>query len=259
MKMNQIGKLTAFVLLLSLLNACTRVEPGNVGVRVDLIGDRGVSVEEVGVGRYAVNPLSTDFYEFPVYTQTRQVSVNFNSSEGSSFTVPLAVEYHFTAGKIGGDNGLFSQYRQSPEVIFDNVISRVISDKFNKEGSTLRSDEIMGEKKSELLQGVTLAVQEEFDPQGIKVTRLSYGGEFIVPDTVKQAIDNVLKAKQATIAAQQEKAQAEAKAAANKALDSSLTPTLMQYKALEKWNGVLPLSTSGGTPFINIKPEAKPE
>jgi regulator of protease activity HflC (stomatin/prohibitin superfamily) len=254
--MNRITKLAAFVFFLVTLNACTRIEPGNVGVRVDLVGKRGVAVEEVGVGRYLFNPLSTDFYEFPVYTQARVMTVNFNSSEGSSFSVPLAIEYNYVPGNVGGDHGLFSQYRQDSETIFNTVITRVVSDKFNKEGSTKRSDEILGERKSELLQEVTLAVQKEFEPQGIKVTRLSYGGEFIVPDTVKQAIDNVLKAKQATIAAQQEKAQAEAKAAANQALDSSLTPSLLKYKELEMWDGKYPLVTNGATPLINITPKA---
>ena len=46
---------------------------------------------------------------------------------------------------------------------------------------------------------------------------------------------------------------AEAQAQANKKLADSITQTLVQYRALEKWNGVLPTVSGGGAvPFINV-------
>ena len=48
-------------------------------------------------------------------------------------------------------------------------------------------------------------------------------------------------------------AEAKGKAEANKLLETSITPELLQLKAIEKWNGALPQVTSSATPFINLK------
>jgi regulator of protease activity HflC (stomatin/prohibitin superfamily) len=45
---------------------------------------------------------------------------------------------------------------------------------------------------------------------------------------------------------------AEAQAKANKLLADSVTPALIQYETMRKWNGFLPQVTSGGVPFINL-------
>jgi len=48
-------------------------------------------------------------------------------------------------------------------------------------------------------------------------------------------------------------ARAEAQATANERLTRSLTPQLVQYEALQKWDGKLPQMTgSGAVPFIQI-------
>lgn len=46
---------------------------------------------------------------------------------------------------------------------------------------------------------------------------------------------------------------AQGKADANRTLQSSITPELIQLKAVEKWDGKLPMSTGGSVPFLNIK------
>ena len=49
-------------------------------------------------------------------------------------------------------------------------------------------------------------------------------------------------------------AAAKGKADANRILQESITPELIQLKAVEKWDGKLPLSTSGNTlPFLELK------
>ena len=47
---------------------------------------------------------------------------------------------------------------------------------------------------------------------------------------------------------------AEAKAKANKLLRESLTPELIRLRSIEKWNGVLPVISSGSaTPIIDVR------
>jgi regulator of protease activity HflC (stomatin/prohibitin superfamily) len=47
---------------------------------------------------------------------------------------------------------------------------------------------------------------------------------------------------------------AKAQAEANRLLQESLTPLLIQNKAIDRWNGSLPQFTGGGAvPFLNLK------
>jgi regulator of protease activity HflC (stomatin/prohibitin superfamily) len=45
---------------------------------------------------------------------------------------------------------------------------------------------------------------------------------------------------------------AQGQARANDALSRSITPILVQYKGIEKWNGILPQVSGGAVPFINL-------
>ena len=58
---------------------------------------------------------------------------------------------------------------------------------------------------------------------------------------------------QATGEAQSALVRAKAEAEANRLIQQSLTPTLVNYRAVDKWNGVLPQVTSGATPFLDLR------
>ncbi len=45
---------------------------------------------------------------------------------------------------------------------------------------------------------------------------------------------------------------AQGQAKANEALSRSISPILVQYKGLEKWDGVLPQVSGGAVPFIDL-------
>ena len=45
---------------------------------------------------------------------------------------------------------------------------------------------------------------------------------------------------------------AQGQAQANDALSKSITPILVQYKGIEKWNGILPQVSGGAVPFIEL-------
>jgi hypothetical protein len=45
---------------------------------------------------------------------------------------------------------------------------------------------------------------------------------------------------------------AEGMAKGNEVLARSISPLLVQYKGIEKWNGVLPQVSGGAYPFVNL-------
>jgi regulator of protease activity HflC (stomatin/prohibitin superfamily) len=42
-------------------------------------------------------------------------------------------------------------------------------------------------------------------------------------------------------------------AKANEAISRSITPILVQYKSIEKWNGILPQVSGGAVPFVDLR------
>lgn len=53
---------------------------------------------------------------------------------------------------------------------------------------------------------------------------------------------------------------AQGQAKANDALSRSITPILVQYKGIEKWNGILPQVSGGAVPFVDLgKMSGSPE
>ena len=46
---------------------------------------------------------------------------------------------------------------------------------------------------------------------------------------------------------------AQGQAKANDALSRSITPILVQYKSVEKWNGILPQVSGGAVPFVDLR------
>jgi hypothetical protein len=45
---------------------------------------------------------------------------------------------------------------------------------------------------------------------------------------------------------------AQGQARANDALSRSISPILVQYKSVEKWNGILPQVSGNAVPFIDL-------
>ena len=98
--------------------------------------------------------------------------------------------------------------------------------------------------------------------------------ELRAPETVMQAINTKNVMQQQALTAQNElqkntfqaqgdsikaagrakaiTAEAEAQAKANELLSASITPTLVQYELMKKWNGQLPQFSGGATPMIQL-------
>ncbi|WEU67372.1 metallophosphoesterase [Xanthomonas phage JGB6] len=67
--MNRIFRSIAVVALALGMVACSKVEPGNIGIRVSNFGERGVQGELVEAGKYVYNGPGYQMYEFPLFKQ----------------------------------------------------------------------------------------------------------------------------------------------------------------------------------------------
>jgi regulator of protease activity HflC (stomatin/prohibitin superfamily) len=267
----------ALIVLLALaLAACGQVRPGHVGIKVNQYGSgAGVSQQALGVGTY-FTPFGTNIIEYPVFTQTYTYSQNanegaasneeftFQDKNGLNISSDIAVSYSVNPDLAPR---LYSKFRVDAAGLVSGQIRNAIRDSLNNRASALGVEEIYGPKKQELLQTVQSDVAEYFKPYGLNIEKLFYAGTIRMPEQVRDQINQRIANEQAALAAQANVATATANAQAkieaakgdaeaNRLIAESIrtNPEIVQLRAIEKWNGVLPTYTGGqgAMPFIGV-------
>jgi regulator of protease activity HflC (stomatin/prohibitin superfamily) len=264
---------------------CEKVEPGWAAVKVNQYGGaRGVQKEPITTGVVWYWRPMHDLYQFPTFTQTANWtkdsqegsegddSVTMNSTEGAAMNTDISLAYHFELEKVPS---IFESFRRDAEGLTHTYVLARIRDHFNRVASTMTASDILGPGKVKFLTDVKIKIKEELDPRGIIVEDISFYGDMRIDERVRQSVNAVIEARQLAERArqqvEQEKAEADkkiqqargvaeskklvadAEAYANRALSESISDRVMQFRSLEKWNGVLPLVIGGSTtPFITI-------
>jgi regulator of protease activity HflC (stomatin/prohibitin superfamily) len=271
-----IGVLLILLVMGLFLLRVTRIEPGHVGVQINLAGNqRGASEIPVRTGWVVYSPLSTEIIEFPTYVQTVKWTkdineghpineeMGFNSKEGMEIFVDVSLSYAIEAAKVPD---FYVKYRVSDMDTFTHGILRdVVRNSLNEVASTYVVEDIYGEKKAEFLHRVQLKIEEKMTPVGVTVQQFGFIGAPRVPAVIATAItakaQAIQKAEQAEAAKKIAEAEGEAKslvtraqgeADANRIRQNSLTPQLLELRRIEnsralidKWNGQLPTVETG--------------
>ncbi|HBX3668466.1 TPA: SPFH/Band 7/PHB domain protein [Klebsiella pneumoniae subsp. pneumoniae] len=259
------------------LVGCDRVEPSNVGIKVNKLGDdKGVG-EVVGVGRYWTG-WNTEVYIFPTFKQmkTYEDAFNFQMSDGTTIGYHIGVAYKVDPTKV---TTVFQTYRKGVDDITDTDLRQKIADALNRLASRMSTDKFIDGGKAELLENALKEIQSDMGPVGIQVISLSYVGRPEYPPTVIESINAKVTANQKTLQREQEVKQREAeanmlRAEADGQADAKLklaeaeaksiqirgqalreNPEVLQLEAINKWNGTLPQYMTSGTntPFIQVK------
>lgn len=274
------------LLLVASVAACSYVPAGNVGVKVNTLGgDKGVDTEVLGVGRYWLG-WNEELYLFPTFMQNyvwtaavdegspNNESISFQTADGMTANADIGISYSIDPNKVAD---IFQTYRRGVEEITDTFLRNMVRDALVKQASTKPIEYVYGAGKAELIADVQADVAEQVGDLGIKIDKIYWIGEIRLPQTVIDSINAKNAATQMAQQRQNEVAQAkaeadkkiedargtaesilrvaEAQAKANKVLADSLTIELVQYEALQKWDGKLPTTMVPGqaTPFVNVK------
>lgn len=283
-KQKSLKPLLVLSIAVLLFASCSKVPQGYVGVKVYLLGSsKGVDNEVLGVGRYWIG-FNEELYTFPtyqinyVYTQSategsaENEEFSFQTKEGMECSVDLGVAMHFEKDKI---SVMFQKFRKGEEEIRGVVVRNAIRDALNKIASSMNVENVYGEGKALLVDSVQGVTKQYLEASGIFIDKVYLIGSIRIPKSVKDALDSKVKmtqdAQKAENEVQKAKAEAEiaiakangvgqsiliqaqAQAKANQLLSASITSTLVQYKAIEVWDGKLPQVSGGNTPFINIQ------
>lgn len=282
--MNYVFTFFVVLALLVYTSGCTLVPAGEVGVKVNLYGDdRGVEPEVVGPGRYFVTPWQS-IYTFPTFTQNTvwtkadsyespgDESIVFNSNEGLTVDADVGISYHVDPKKVAE---VFQKYRRGITEITHLYVRNMVRDEVVRVASTMKIDEIYGTGKVAMMNEVQKVVTAELAPIGIVVEKIYWIGSIRLPKQVIEALNSKIAAIQqaqqrenevATATAEAQKRveeakglaestriNAEAQATANKILAQSLTPELVRYRAIDKWDGKLPTTalSDSATALVN--------
>lgn len=211
-------------------------------------------------------------------------SITFSSTEGVNVNADVALSFHIVPEKAPN---IYMRFRKRTlEELADGYIRNAVRDSFNVVASQHTVDHIYGAGKIEFMNKVRKRLEEKLEPDGFVVDQLTFAGALRLPDNVITAINRAMEATQLAIQAEnrvrQVKAEAEqaitkaegeasaararargeadaklirakAEARANLLARASTTAKVLQYKAIERWNGKLPLMNGGNAfPMLTL-------
>lgn len=245
----------ALILLCLLsLTACSVVGPQQRGVRV-VLGT--VSEEPKAPGVYLWVPFVISMHKIDITIQNEKVSESSSSKDMQEITAEVAVNWSLSAEKV------VETYKTIGDE--DDIVKRILIPAVNevmKASTAKRTAEEVLSQRMALKKDIDDGLLERLARYGItlhdvNIVNLRFSKDFenaierkqVAEQEAKQAEYTTLKAVQD---AKAEVAKARGQAEAQNLLKTTLTHEILESRAIDKWNGVLPQVTNGATPFINV-------
>jgi regulator of protease activity HflC (stomatin/prohibitin superfamily) len=271
------------ILVAAVYSSFTIIQPGNVGV---VFNRWSGSLKTVGQGVAWRVPWITQVQSYPValrtYTMVRRSqegsmqgddSIDLPTKEGQHIRQDISVTYNTSQEKAGD---VFRSFRGAEIADIESTFVRrtIITVSQNQAGQMSLTD-LISNKRGDLQDHIQENLQLEMNKMGFVVDKVNLGASHL-PDAIEKQMQQKMAAqqqaqqadyelqRQQTLAkakvaeaegdAQATLVKAKAQAEANKLLQETLSPMLVQSKAIDRWNGILPQMTGGGAvPFLNIK------
>ena len=263
----------SFVLFIIIFTACCSVvDSGEVGIKFHKWSaseqDYG-GVEGTCKGWVFYNPITTDVFTYPTFTQRKQYETfSVNAKDASIFEMDPTIAYRINPEKACD---IFVKYRVGVKELEEGYIRTCIYEAYRTCANQYTSDSLMSNRanferdvrsrleKSLMAEGF---IVEEFTS---KITPPSSLTEMI--DAKNTAIQSALKAenqvKEAEANAKIEVAKAEGSARAmkikadaeayyNRTIAASLSPMIVQEDMIEKWDGEMPQIVGGNGMMLDI-------
>jgi regulator of protease activity HflC (stomatin/prohibitin superfamily) len=209
-------------------------------------------------------------------TFSSQEGVNVNSDIGLSFHIDPALSPH-----------LYLRFRQ-PDLLLlaDGYVRNAVREAFNDVASRMAVQDIYGAGKHKLTAEVSGKLRDQLGKDGFLIDQLTINGALRLPENVAQAINRAMEATQNAIQAEnrvrqvkaeaeqavaqahggaeaaRQRAQGEADAVliraradsrANEIIRLSTSGAVLQWRAIERWDGKLPMMQGGDkTPLLTF-------
>lgn len=272
----------ALALVVTMLSSYTIISPGYTGVIFNLWTG---SLRTVPQGMALRIPWITRVQSYPTALRTYTMvaregegsaegddSIDLPTREGQHIRQDISVTYNTSEQDAAQ---VFRSFRGADiEDIEATFIRRTIITAAQNAAGEMSLSELISDKRGELQDTIQKSLGVELAKMGFQLDVVNLGGSHL-PAAIEAQMQQKMAAQQqaqqadyelqkqevlakAAVAQAQGEAQArlvraEAEAKANHLLEASITPTLVQYKSVDKWNGVLPQVTGSNTPFIDLR------
>jgi regulator of protease activity HflC (stomatin/prohibitin superfamily) len=210
-------------------------------------------------------------------------SITFSSNEGVNVNADIGLSFHIEPSLAPK---LYGRFRLNDlMVLADGYMRNTVREAFSDVGSRQPVQDIYGAGKSKMLADVTQKCRDVFGKDGIVIDQLTINGTLRLPQNVMDAINRAMEATQNALQSRNRVAQVEAEATqaitqahgqaeaarqkaqgdadalliraraeaqANETIRLSMTPAVLQYRALEHWDGKLPEYSAGQLPLFTF-------
>ncbi len=249
-----IGIVGLILTIIFLVASFGTVKAGNRGV---LLHWGAVTGEPLKEGLYFRNPFVESVVEMNVQTQKEQVQTEAASKDLQIVTTVVAANI-----KPHPEN-IATIYQQYGVAYIDTMAAPAMQEAIKSVMSQYTAEELISQREKVRTE-IMVLFSEKMKPFGLDVDGMNIVN-FNFSGTFNAAIEAKVTAEQHALAAKNKLAQvefealqkvAEAKGKAeamtieSKALRDN--PTILQLRAVEKWDGILPKVTGGTVPFISV-------
>jgi regulator of protease activity HflC (stomatin/prohibitin superfamily) len=207
----------------------------------------------------------------------RDESITFASQEGANINCDVGLAFMIEP-KMAPH--IYLKFQKNDLMLLaSGYVRNALREAFNNEASLMPVQEIYGSGKGKLVANVRKRIQDQLGPDGFIIDQISIN-QLRLPENIATSINRSLEATQQAVQAEnrvrQVKAEAEqavtqargqaeaarerargeadsrlitakAEAKSNLILRASMSPIVLQYRALERWNGKLPVMNGGGS------------
>lgn len=255
-----IMKSLLLLLTLTLLTSCgfEIVDTGHRGVQTRF-GEVDEKLGSLPEGLYFYNPLTSDIKEMNVQTQV----ANFTTA---SFTKDLQqVDVHFAINYQLEPNHAHTMFKEVGREYVDRIVNPIVAGSLKEIIGQFDAEDLISQRQKATKDILTMIkdklLERHIIISNFEVTNLDFNDEFEKAIEAKVvAVQRAMESKNITERIREEKNQAilkaEGEAKAMKIKSQALTQNknLIEYEAIQKWNGNLPkiMMGSGSIPFVNL-------
>ena len=226
-------------------------------------GERGVVFSKFGGVKNVILdeglrfkiPFIEDIIRVDVKVQKSQTDATAASKDLQTVSSTIALNYHIDPGKVNvvyQELGTYFKERMIDPSVQESV--KAVTALFTAEELITRRNEVSDKIKESLLNRL---IAFNIIVDGFNIIDFSFSRGFNEAIEAKQmAEQSALKAKRdldrIKIEAEQKITQARAEAEGQRLQRETISPTILQLRAIEKWDGKFPQVIGGAMPFIDV-------
>jgi len=242
------------LLLLFIFSPVGTIRAGERGVRLRFDAVTGATVNP---GLYFRIPVIEQVQTMDVKTQKEEMEAAAASKDLQTVTIRVAMNYNLDPSQVA------RLYQEVGPEYKSRIIDPAMQEGVKASTAKFTAEELIT-KREAVREDTKAQLKERLQVSGIIVTEFNITN-FNFSKVFNDAIEAKVTAEQQALAAknklEQIKFEAEQRIAEAKGKAEAMTvesnalrsnPMILELRALEKWNGILPQVTGGATPFISL-------